>query len=83
MGQQISIPAPQEVPNREACRHHWIIEAPTGPASVGVCQRCEAAREFKNYIDATAWGEETSVPQSVEKLPIGESPEDAESAEEL
>ena len=35
------------------CRHHWMIEAPSGPVSRGVCRVCDEVREFKNYIDGT------------------------------
>ncbi len=30
------------------CRHHWRIETPSGPTSVGVCQDCDATRTFDN-----------------------------------
>lgn len=35
----------------ENCVHHWRIESPDGPTSMGTCQRCGATREFVNYID--------------------------------
>jgi hypothetical protein len=28
--------------------HHWVIAAPTGPTSTGVCKHCGASREFVN-----------------------------------
>lgn len=31
-----------------ACRHHWLIEAPSGPTSRGRCRRCGEEREFTN-----------------------------------
>ena len=40
------------------CRHHWIIQAATGPVSAGVCRNCGAVRDFKNYVGTTHWGEE-------------------------
>ncbi len=83
MVQQFSESVSLEAPSSEECLHHWIIEAPTGPVSIGVCQRCEEVREFKNYIDATGWAEDTSVSQSPESLPVAESLEDVEFAEEL
>ncbi len=42
------------------CRHHWVIQAATGPVSAGICRHCGAVKEFKNYIGATYWGEEKS-----------------------
>ncbi len=32
------------------CRHHWMIEAPSGPTSKGVCQKCGEVREFRNSL---------------------------------
>lgn len=33
-----------------SCRHHWIIDAPSGPTSRGVCRKCGDAREFRNSL---------------------------------
>ena len=41
----------------QTCQHHWVIEAPDGPVSRGKCRTCGEARDFKNTIDATPWGE--------------------------
>ncbi len=30
------------------CRHHWRIEPPEGPYSVGRCIRCGEERAFRN-----------------------------------
>ena len=30
------------------CRHHWIIETPSGPVSKGVCKLCGEERDFVN-----------------------------------
>ena len=35
----------------ETCRHHWMIQPADGPVSLGVCQFCFDAKEFKNSID--------------------------------
>ena len=32
------------------CRHHWIIETPTGPVSKGVCKLCGEERDFENIF---------------------------------
>lgn len=31
--------------------HHWIIEEPEGPTSLGTCKNCGTQREFKNWLD--------------------------------
>lgn len=33
------------------CYHHWIIEAPVGPTSKGVCKICGAEKEFANTFE--------------------------------
>jgi hypothetical protein len=40
------------------CCHHWMIEAPNGPTSLGTCRDCGEAREFKNSIQITSWESE-------------------------
>jgi len=39
---------PQEVKVNDGCAHHWIIEAPDGPSSRGICKICGLQREFLN-----------------------------------
>ncbi len=53
VAQQEAIPA---APQGEEliCRHYWVIEPATGPTSLGVCQSCREAKEFKNYIESEA-----------------------------
>ncbi len=36
------------------CAHHWVIAAPNGPTSEGVCQRCGEKREFTNAPEFTS-----------------------------
>ncbi len=44
-GQEMTVDIEQEdIP----CHHHWIIEAPEGPTSEGVCRLCGEEREFSN-----------------------------------
>jgi len=31
--------------------HHWVLEIPSGPVSLGTCQRCGDTREFANTVD--------------------------------
>ena len=35
----------------DTCSHHWMIQPADGPVSLGVCQFCFEAKEFKNSID--------------------------------
>jgi hypothetical protein len=42
------------------CRHHWVIQPATGPISPGECQLCGETREFKNYVEASTWGDDKS-----------------------
>ena len=44
------------------CRHYWMIDEPSGPVSKGVCQRCNAVREFKNFVEETSWADEPMAP---------------------
>jgi len=37
------------------CSHHWLIEAPNGPTSLGTCQGCGEERAFCNSIQITSW----------------------------
>ena len=49
---------PSEVQPPMGCRHHWVIQPATGPVSQGMCQICGQAREFKNYVEASTWGDD-------------------------
>ena len=49
-----------EEPEAPSCRHHWVIQPATGPISSGVCQICDETREFKNYVEASTWGDDKS-----------------------
>ena len=81
MVQQASRPASGQEKVTVACRHHWIIEAPVGPVSRGVCQECSEVREFKNYIESAPWGEDSSANKAPSRLPA-DSPEDQDESEE-
>lgn len=37
------------------CRHHWVIESPQGPTSMGMCKLCGAQREFSNSATDFLW----------------------------
>ena len=35
-------------PQKEACRHFWVIEVANGPSSRGTCKYCGEKKEFFN-----------------------------------
>lgn len=64
MTQQIPMTQPVEEEAPPGCRHHWVIQPATGPVSPGVCQICGEAREFKNYVEASTWGDDKGASRS-------------------
>jgi len=40
------------------CRHHWLIESPQGPISMGMCKLCGAQKEFSNSTGGFLWEDE-------------------------
>ena len=44
----------------EECSHHWVIQDGDGPTSAGVCRLCGKLKQFKNYMDASHWGDDKS-----------------------
>ncbi len=62
MTQKAPITDPVEEPVEEQtepqCCHHWSIQPADGPVSTGVCQVCGEVREFKNYVEASTWGDD-------------------------
>ena len=60
MAQQLieTVDLVQPVEQISDCCHHWMIEAPNGPTSLGTCRDCGEAREFKNSIQITSWESE-------------------------
>ena len=53
-------PEGQEPP---ACQHHWMIDKPAGPVSRGVCRACGEERDFRNYVEGSAWGNDITLDQ--------------------
>ncbi len=43
-----------------SCQHHWVIQDALGPVSIGMCRVCGDYKEFKNYLEASHWGDERS-----------------------
>lgn len=53
-----------EAPKQEeeaSCTHHWVIDSPTGPTSVGVCKHCGTKREFTNFAFYSPWEDEVKL----------------------
>ena len=59
-----------EEKSASTCRHHWVIQPATGPVSQGVCQNCDQTKEFKNYIEASSWGDERLSARSRVESPV-------------
>jgi hypothetical protein len=68
-----------------SCRHHWLIQAPNGATSQGICKRCGARRDFPNAAADALWEREglgrwsrggTSRPISIKLSEIEEDEED-------
>ena len=47
---------------RDACIHHWTIDASNGPHSDGYCLRCGLQGQFANSLEtSTGWGGSSTV----------------------
>ena len=42
-------------PRTGKCVHHWIIDAPNGRESRGLCKRCGRKRSFANSTENVMW----------------------------
>jgi len=47
-----------EATKRSGCRHHWLIESPQGPTSMGICKLCGSQKEFRNSASDLLWEDE-------------------------
>ena len=54
-------PADDTLPS---CQHHWVIQDGDGPVSTGTCRLCGAFKEFRNYLEASHWGDDRSRTES-------------------
>jgi hypothetical protein len=50
------------------CRHHWIIETPSGPFSKGVCKLCGEEKTFENLYYGYSQAEEPLKPTKLYDL---------------
>ena len=55
-------PETAPVPLRPAHAHHWVIEPPDGPFSLGRCRSCDEERRFPNSTESAEWASE-AVPE--------------------
>ena len=55
MSQEENLDVAVAEPEVESCNHHWMIGAPEGPVSAGVCKNCGIDKEFKNYVEGSSW----------------------------
>lgn len=54
-----AVTQPGEATKEEpGCRHHWLIESPHGPTSLGTCKLCGAQEEFRNSACDWLWEDE-------------------------
>ena len=42
---------PDKLKKSASCVHCWVIEAASGPTSMGKCRFCRETREFVNFIE--------------------------------
>jgi hypothetical protein len=48
--------------SKGTCRHHWLIEPPSGPTSKGVCKLCGEVKVFDNILADLMLNKDNSVP---------------------
>ena len=39
----------------DQCAHFWVIEAPHGPTSQGICKFCGRVQLFRNSVSSSTW----------------------------
>ena len=47
------------------CVHHWLIDAPSGRESTGVCKRCGATKHFANSTENVMWDQSNTLRNSL------------------
>ena len=53
----------------EMCPHHWVIDTPNGPTSIGTCKMCGERQEFVNSLGSVGWEKVTSYGRTVNQTP--------------
>lgn len=62
----------QEPVGLSTCRHHWVIDSPSGPVSKGICRLCGEERGFKNFLEGSSWDDFTLEQVSTGgRIPVG------------
>jgi hypothetical protein len=56
--QEVKKPAGRSAAN---CVHHWLIEAPSGRESTGVCKHCGTKKSFANSNDSVMWEQTNTI----------------------
>ena len=51
------------------CSHHWVIDTPNGPTSIGTCKLCSAKQEFINSLGSVGWEKVTSYGRTTNQVP--------------
>ncbi len=60
---QTEVLSPEATQEQSGCEHHWVLPAPNGPLSKGVCRSCGEERDFPNYIHG-GWASRGGRPRS-------------------
>jgi len=58
----VTLEEEQAFEEESLCKHHWVIDSPNGPTSVGVCKICGEKSDFRNSMPGSGWDREN--PQS-------------------
>ena len=56
--------------NLEGCAHHWVIDSPSGPTSIGICKLCGDEQEFQNSSSDAGWERESGSEQAFAAIPV-------------
>ncbi|GEM_PF-4189396 len=59
-------------------QHYWIIKEAKGPVSQGCCDNCGLTQEFKNYVQASTWGDDHRSSGPLRQKTLAEEEDDAE-----
>jgi hypothetical protein len=55
---EVAVSSLDEAVTEPTCRHHWLIDAPHGATSPGICKLCGAQKEFRNSAGDFLWEDE-------------------------
>ena len=55
---EVAVSSVGEAMMEPTCRHHWLIDAPHGATSPGICKLCGAQKEFRNSAGDFLWEDE-------------------------